>query len=53
MTISLIYDYEPLALDYNAGHRLTCGGCTFHLVPLRYYDFFVVRTGVEPVCEPS
>ena len=31
-----------------AGHRLTCGGCTFHLVPLRYYDFFVPPQGLEP-----
>ena len=23
-----------------AGYRLTCGECSFHLVPSRYYDFF-------------
>ena len=41
---------RPLCQSSNiAGYRLTCGECTFHLFPSRYYDFFVNPTGFEPV----
>ena len=30
-----------------AGHRLTCCECTFHLVPLWYYDFFCDPVGTR------
>ena len=30
-----------------AGYRLTCGECSFHLVPFRYYDFFGGEGGIR------